>query len=222
VEFRVKKLRLFIADDHSIVRSGVKGLFADSKKYEVVGEADDGLKALAGIGEYRPDIVIIDVTMPGLDGLLVTERVVKDYPGIKIMVLSMHQELQYAVDAMRAGAKAYILKGGDSDEILLAVDKVASGQIYISSPLSDQIMSDFVGIIRGEQKLDPAESLTLREKEVLTLIAEGSTNKEVAAKLFLSVSTIKSYRVNIMRKLKVNDTAGLVKAALRQGLIALK
>ncbi|VAV85185.1 Two-component transcriptional response regulator, LuxR family [hydrothermal vent metagenome] len=218
----MNKLKVFIADDHSIVRSGVKGLFSESVKYEVVGEAGDGLAALAGIGQHHPDIVIIDITMPELDGLLVTERIVKDYPGIKVIVFSMHQELQYAVDALRAGAKAYILKGGASDEILLAVDRVAGGQVYISSPLSEQIMSDFVGIIRGEQALDSSEALTLREKEVLKLIAEGSTNKEVAAKLFLSVSTIKSYRVNIMRKLKVNDTASLVRVALQQGLVILK
>jgi len=218
----LNKLKVFIADDHSIVRSGVKGLFSESVKYEVVGEAGDGLAALAGIGQHHPDIVIIDITMPELDGLLVTERIVKDYPGIKVIVFSMHQELQYAVDALRAGAKAYILKGGASDEILLAVDRVAGGQVYISSPLSEQIMSDFVGIIRGEQALDSSEALTLREKEVLKLIAEGSTNKEVAAKLFLSVSTIKSYRVNIMRKLKVNDTASLVRVALQQGLVILK
>jgi len=218
----MNKLKVFIADDHSIVRSGVKGLFSGSAKYEVVGEAGDGLEALAGIGQYRPDIVIIDITMPELDGLLVTERIVKDYPGIKVIVFSMHQELQYAVDAMRVGAKAYILKGGDSGEILLAVDRVACGQIYISSPLSEQIMSDFVGIIRGEQALDSSESLTLREKEVLKLIAEGYTNKEIAAKLFLSVSTIKSYRVNLMRKLKVNDTASLVRIAMQQGLVMIK
>ncbi len=216
------KLRVFIADDHSIVRSGVKGLFSGSAKYEVVGEAGDGLEALAGIGQHHPDIVIIDITMPELDGLLVTERIVKDYPGIKVIVFSMHQELQYAVDAMRVGAKAYILKGGDSGEILLAVDRVARGQIYISSPLSEQIMTDFVGIIRGEQTLDSSEALTLREKEVLKLIAEGYTNKEIAAKLFLSISTIKSYRVNLMRKLKVNDTASLVRIAMQQGLVIIK
>ncbi len=218
----MNKLKVFIADDHSIVRSGVKGLFSGSAKYEVVGEAGDGLAALAGIGQHHPDIVIIDITMPELDGLLVTERIVKDYPGIKVIVFSMHQELQYAVDAMRVGAKAYILKGGDSGEILLAVDRVARGQIYISSPLSDQIMSDFVGIIRGEQALDSSEALTLREKEVLKLIAEGYTNKEIAVKLFLSVSTIKSYRVNLMRKLKVNDTASLVRIAMQQGLVIIK
>ncbi len=218
----MNKLKVFIADDHSIVRSGIKGLFSGSAKYEVVGEAGDGLAALAGIGQHHPDIVIIDITMPELDGLLVTERIVKDYPGIKVIVFSMHQELQYAVDAMRVGAKAYILKGGDSGEILLAVDRVALGQIYISSPLSDQIMSDFVGIIRGEQALDSSETLTLREKEVLKLIAEGYTNKEIAAKLFLSVSTIKSYRVTLMRKLKVNDTASLVRIAMQQGLVMIK
>ncbi len=218
----MNKLKVFIADDHSIVRSGVKGLFSGSAKYEVVGEAGDGLAALAGIGQHHPDIVIIDITMPELDGLLVTERIVKDYPGIKVIVFSMHQELQYAVDAMRVGAKAYILKGGDSGEILLAVDRVARGQIYISSPLSDQIMSDFVGIIRGEQALDSSEALTLREKEVLKLIAEGYTNKEIAVKLFLSISTIKSYRVNLMRKLKVNDTASLVRIAMQQGLVIIK
>ncbi len=218
----MKQVRIFIADDHPIVRNGIKSIFSSNSSYTVVGEADDGLKALQGVSIHRPDIVILDITMPELDGILVTERIAREYPDTKVIILSMHQDRQYAVDAFRAGARAYILKGGDADEILLAVKKVMAGLIYASPPLADEIMIDFVDIIKGEQSPDPFGSLSLREREVLKLIAEGNTNRQVAEKLFLSVSTIKSYRVNIMKKLKVNDTAGLVKAAVLNKLVRLE
>jgi two-component system response regulator NreC len=158
--------------------------------------------------------------MPELDGILVTMRITKEFPDIKVIIFSMHRDRQYAVDAFKAGARGYILKGGDSSEILLAVKQVLSGQIYVSPPLADEILSDFVNILKGDQEtLDPFDSLTLREREVLKLIAEGNTNKKVAEKLFLAESTIKSYRANIMMKLKVHDTAGLVKLAVHKGLI---
>ncbi len=216
------QIRIFVADDHPIVRNGIKSIFADEEGYSIVGEADDGLKALQGISTEQPDVVILDISMPELDGILVTERVKKEYPHVKVIVLSMHQSRQYAVDAFRAGASGYILKGGEADEVLMAVRNVMAGQVYVSPPLVNEIMSDFMGIIKGEQTLDPVNALTLREKEVLQLIAEGHTTKRVAAKLFLSASTINSYRVKIMKKLKVNDTAGLIKAALKHGLIKLE
>lgn len=218
----MKQIKIFVADDHPIVRNGIKSIFADEEGYSIVGEADDGLKAFQGVSAEQPDVAILDISMPELDGILVTERIKKEFPYIKVIVLSMHQSCQYAVDAFRAGASGYILKGGEVDEVLLAVRNVMAGQIYVSPPLVNEIMSDFLGIIKGEQSLDPINSLTLREKEVLQLIAEGHTTKRVAAKLFLSASTIKSYRVKIMKKLKVNDTAGLIKAALKNGLIKLE
>ena len=215
------KTSIFIADDHPIVMDGVKSILSGNNNYNIVGEAETGPKALHGITSLAPDLVVMDISMPELDGILVTERVTKEFPNIKVIILSMHKGRQYAVDAFRAGAKGYILKGRDSDEILMAVNKVASGQIYVSPPLADEIMSDFANILAGEQPLDPFGSMSLREKEVVKLVTEGCTSKEIAEKLYLSISTIKTYRSNIMKKLKVKDTAGLIKLALQKGLIKL-
>lgn len=213
---------IFIADDHPIVRDGITAILSAEKSYTVVGVAENGTEALNGIAEHNPDLVLMDISMPELDGILVTRRITKEFPNIKVIILSMHKGRQYAVDAFRAGARGYILKGRDSNEILLAVKRVMSGLIYVSPPLADEILSDFVNIIKGEQDtLDPFKSLTLRESEVLKLIAEGYTSKKIAGKLFLAESTIKSYRANIMSKLDVHDTAGLVKLAIHKGLVEL-
>lgn len=213
---------IFIADDHPIVRDGITAILSAEKSYTVVGVAENGTEALNGIAEHNPDLVLMDISMPELDGILVTRRITKEFPDIKVIILSMHKGRQYAVDAFRAGARGYILKGRDSNEILLAVKRVMSGLIYVSPPLADEILSDFVNIIKGEQDtLDPFKSLTLRESEVLKLIADGYTNKKIAGKLFLAESTIKSYRANIMSKLDVHDTAGLVKLAIHKGLVEL-
>jgi DNA-binding NarL/FixJ family response regulator len=212
---------IFIADDHPIVRDGVKSILSGNNNYNVIGEAETGPKTLHGITNLAPDLVIMDISMPELDGILVTERVTKEFPDIKVIMLSMHKERQYAINAFRAGAKGYILKGRDSNEILIAVNKVASNQIYVSPPLADEIMSDFANIVSGEQFMDPFGSMSLREKEVVKLVTEGCTSKEIAEKLYLSISTIKTYRSNIMRKLKVKDTAGLIKLAIQKGLVEL-
>ena len=216
-------VKIFIADDHPIVRDGIKAILSADNNYVVVGDAENGPEALHGISTHNPDLVLMDISMPEIDGILVTRRITKEFPDIKVIILSMHKDRQYAVDAFKAGAKGYILKGRDSNEILLAIKRVMSGLIYVSPPLADEILSDFVSIIKGEKEsLDPFESLSIRESEVLKLVAEGHTNKKVAEILFLAESTIKSYRANIMLKLDVHDTAGLVKLAVQKGLIELE
>lgn len=215
------KTRIFLADDHPIVRKGIKAVFSDSTGYEIVGEAEEGIGVLKGVTSSKPDVVIMDISMPELDGIVVTERISREHPGVKVIILSMHPDRNHAIEAFRAGAKGYIIKGGDPDEILLAVDRVMQGVKYTSPELATEIMSDFVDIIRGEKSLKPVESLSLREREVIKLIAEGYTSKEIAEKLFLSPSTVKSYRIKLMKKLDVNDVAGLVKVAIRSGLVKL-
>lgn len=211
--------KIFIADDHPIVRDGVRAVLTAAKKYVVVGEAENGPEALKGINAHRPDLVLMDISMPELDGILVTERVMKDLPETKVIMLSMFNDRQYAINAFRAGARGYILKGRDSNEILEAVEQVLSGHIYVSPPLAGEIMSDFMNIVKGEQSIDPVVSLSIREREVIKLVAEGCTSKQVAEKLCLAESTIKTYRTNIMKKLKVKETAGLIKFAVQKGLV---
>jgi two-component system response regulator NreC len=216
------QIKVLVADDHPVMRKGIISVLSNDSNYTVVGETGNGFEALKGVAVHKPDLVIMDIKMPELGGILATERITKDFPDTKVIILSMYEDRQSAVDAFKAGAMAYILKGGDTEEILLAAKKVMSGLKYISPSLADEITRDFVDIIRGERVLDPFDSLSLREKEVLKLVAESCTTKEVAEKLFLSASTVKSYRVNLMKKLRVNDTASLVKVAVINRLIKLE
>ena len=216
------QIKVLVVDDHPVLRKGVRSLLAADSQYTVVAEAGDGVEALKCVSTHKPDLIVMDINMPELGGILVTERITKDFPDIKVIILSMYEDRQSAVDAFRAGAKGYVLKGGDAGEILLAADKVMSGLKYLSPPLADEITRDFVEIIRGEQAMEPFESLSLREREVLKLVAEGCTTKDIAEKLCLSPTTIKSYRNNVMKKLKVNDTVGLVKVAIQKRLVLLK
>lgn len=213
------KIKIFIADDHSIVRDGVKAMLSQENKYVVVGEAEDGLQTLQGVAAQRPDIVMMDISMPELDGILVTERIMNELPDTKVIMLSMYKDRQYVINAFQAGVKGYILKGRDSNEILLAVEQVLSGRVYVSPSLAGEIMSDFMNIVKGEQAPDPLGALSLREKEVIKLVVDGCSSRQIAEKLYLAESTIKTYRSNIMKKLKVRDAAGLIKFAMQKGLV---
>lgn len=216
------KIKVFVADDHPIMRKGIKSVLSEESNYTVVGEAGNGFETLKGVSAHKPDLVIMDTNMPELGGILAIERITKDFPETKVIILSMYEDRQSAVDAFKAGAMAYILKSGDTVEILLAAKKVMSGLKYVGPALVDEITRDFVDIIQGEQALDPFNSLSLREKEVLKFTAEGCTTKKIAEKLYLSVSTVKSYRINLMKKLRVKDTASLIMVAVLNRLIKLE
>ncbi len=213
------RIKILIADDHPVLREGIKSLFANHSKYVVVGETEDGFKTIEKVSHIRPDIVIMDITMPNLDGLLATSRIIEDFPEVKVIVLSMHHEHHYVTEAFRAGAMGYVLKGSDPQEILIAVEKVASGRRYVSQPIADEMLSEYVDVIKRERCTEPFDLLSHREREILRLIADGATSKEIAQKLFISVSTVKSHRINIMRKLKVSDTASLIKVAIKKGMV---
>lgn len=215
------RAKIFIADSHPIVRRGLEAVFSDSRTCEVVGEAGDGLTTLKGVAFHRPEIAIVDIALPGLDGIIVTERLMKETPGIKVIVYSRFPERRYAIDAFKAGAAGFVLKGSDTEELVTAVDKALQGLKFTSPAIADEIMTNFADIIKGEQAVDPANSLSLREREVLKLVAEGLTSREIGEKLFLSPSTVKSYRMNMMKKLGVKDMAGLLRAAFRSGIARL-
>lgn len=214
----MKKIRIFIADDHPVFRNGIKSVLSGSD-YEVIGEADNGNTALKAISVMKPDIAILDITMPDLDGIAVTRRVVEEVPATRVIILSMHADLNHPIDAFRAGALGYVLKDSDPGELLKAVEKVIAGGKYASPAVTEELLNDFVDVIKKEQSNDPFDTLSVREKEILKHIADGSTSKEIAEKLFISLATVKSHRNNIMKKLKVNDMASLIKTAIKKGIV---
>lgn len=216
----MQKIRIFIADDHPMIRGGIKAILANCPDCTVVGEAEGGISAVKSVAELKPDIVIMDISMPDLNGIAAAKRMIAEMPEIKIIILSMHSDVYNAIDAFRAGALAYVLKDSAPGEILEAVKKVSQGQKFASPAVAAELLNDFVHVIKKDQAFtDPFDSLTGREREVLKLIAEGSTNKEVAEKLFISLATVKTHRANLMRKLKTTDAAGLIKIAIKKGLV---
>ena len=215
----MEKVKIFIADDHPIVREGIKTFFSYLPDYIVVGEAEDGSKVFEKIADLKPDVVIMDITMPHLDGIQVTSRVTDEFPETKVIILSMHHDRDHAIKAFRAGAMAYVVKGASLKEILMAVERVLAGKMYASSSVADDLLCDFIDIIKRDHTIEFFDTLSQREKEVLKLVADSATNKEIADKLCIAVSTVKSHRNTIMRKLNVNNIASLVKIAIRKGLV---
>ena len=214
----MEKVKLLIVDDHPVVREGIKAFFEDQPDYVVVGEVDDGLKVMEAVSRLKPDVVIMDITMANGDGLQATSNIKEKFHEIHVVILSMHRERKYAIDAFKAGAVAYVLKGSSLSEIKTAAERAMAGNIYTSPSLSNDLMSDFVNILQNT-KLEPFGTLSQREKEILKLVAEGEKSKQIAEKLFISLSTVKSHRKNIQKKLNVTDTINMVKIAIANGLV---
>jgi two-component system response regulator NreC len=215
----VSKVRILIVDDHPLTRSGLKSAVSGEADLVVVGEAVDGNDAIAKVDELKPDLVIMDITMPGLDGISATKRITDEHPEVKVLILSMHEEALFAKNAFKAGAAAYLLKDSVPEEILVAITRVMAGKRYASPAMANELLSDFVDIIQKDMPTDPIDMLTKREREVLKLIAGGSTNKEIAESLYISVATVKTHRVNLMGKLSVHDVTALVKIAVEKGVL---
>lgn len=215
----MKKTRIFIADDHPVLRNGIKALLSACPDYEIVGEAENGAVALKGISALKPDLVIMDITMPDMNGIAVTRRIADELPDTKVIILSMHSDLTHPIDAFRAGALGYVLKDSEPNDILKAVERVRNGGKYASPAITEDLLNDFVDVIKKDHEKDPFDTLSQREKEILKHIADGSTSREIAGKLFISLATVKSHRNNIMKKLKVNDMASLIKTAIKKGIV---
>jgi len=210
--------RVLLADDHTLVRAGLRKLLESMPEVTVVGEADDGLALLALAAELQPDLVLMDIAMAGLNGLEATARLLKAQPGIRVLILSMHQSEEYVRQALRNGAVAYLLKDAAPVELELAIQAVQRGETYLSPAVSRGVVSDYVQRLRGDTA--PAATLTPRQREVLQLVAEGLSTKEIARRLDLSVKTVDTHRSQLMKQLDIHEVAGLVRYALRSGLIS--
>ncbi len=211
------ELKIFLVDDHPLLRKGLRVLL-ENRGFVVAGEADNGLEALERLRDIEVDLVLMDISMPLIDGIETTRRLKAESAEARILIFTAHTGSHYAVEAFKAGAMGYVVKDSNPDEVIIAIEKVMKGQQYTSPAVAEDMLGDFVEMVRREPGKDRRDPLSAREKEVLTHIAEGFTNKEIAGKLFISVSTVKTHRVNIMKKLKIRDTAGLVKTAIRRGL----
>jgi DNA-binding NarL/FixJ family response regulator len=211
-------IRVLLADDHALVRAGICGLLLNLAGMEVVGEASDGQEVLALAEAVYPDVVLLDIGMPGLNGLEVARRLLLRDGAPRVAILSMHTSLEYVLRALRAGCTGYLLKGSAVSELEIAVRAVARGDTYLSPAVSKQVIEDYVGRTGGTA--DPLDVLTLRQREVLQLVVEGHTSKAIARRLGLSVKTVEAHRAQIMTRLDVHEITGLVRFAIRSGLLA--
>jgi DNA-binding NarL/FixJ family response regulator len=210
---------IVLADDHHIVRQGLRALLETEPDFAIVGESGDGLETVQLAGRLQPHVLIVDLMMPGLNGLEVTRQVRQRSPQTQIIILSMHSNEAYVLEALRNGAAGYVLKDARADELIQAVRKVMAGQYYLSSPLSERAIEAYAEKARGNTP-DLYETLTTREREVLHLAAEGKTNAEIAARLFISPRTVEVHRANLMRKLDLHSPAALIHYAIQRGLVA--
>lgn len=211
-----QRIRVLLVDDHALVRAGIRSLLGTMPNVEVVGEAASGEEALSLAATARPHIVLMDIAMKGLSGLQAAGRLRDQYPDVRVIMLSMHSGEEYVMQAMRAGAVGYLLKDAATSELELALRSVVRGESWFSPAVSRQVVEGYVQRVGGEPS---AEALTARQREVLTLIATGSSTKEIAFALKLSVKTVETHRAQIMERLGIRDVAGLVRYALRTGLV---
>jgi len=210
----VKKIRVLLADDHAVVRRGFRMILDSQADLEVVGEVANGREAVAAAQELQPDVIVMDVTMPELNGIEATRRIAEVAPRARVLALSMHKDAVYVREILRAGAKGYLLKDSEEGDLIAAVRSVARGEGFLSPGVSDAVLTDY-----RKHVTNALDLLTSREREVLQHIAEGKTNKEIATSLNLSVYTVEAHRGRLMEKLNLHSSGELVRFAVRNGLI---
>jgi DNA-binding NarL/FixJ family response regulator len=210
----MKRIRILLADDHAVVRQGFKMILSAQPDMEIVGEAGNGREAVALAEELKPDVVVMDVAMPELNGIEATRRLAETVPHARVVALSMHKDSVYVREILRAGARGYLLKDSVAGDLVSAIRAVAQGEGYLSPAVSDAVLDDY-----RRHVTNPVDLLTSREREVLQMLAEGKTNKEIAGVLNLSVYTVEAHRGRIMEKLNMHSINELVRFALRNGLI---
>lgn len=214
-----KRIKILVADDHPVVRKGLQSCLAKQDRLKIVGEASDGDEALKKTRELSPDVVLMDISMPGMNGLAVTEVLRKESPAVKVLVLSVHNNRDYIFRIIQAGAHGFISKEAPPDELLRAIESVYSGEPFFSPEIAKAALNQ---LVTSGGKKDPFAQLTSREREVLVLIAEGQSNKEIATKLGIGVRTIETHRERIMRRLDIHSVAGLTKFAIANGMISIE
>jgi len=215
----LKKIRLLLAEDHTIVREGLRSLIDSSEDMEVVGEVGDGREALKKVEEIELDIVLMDIRMPGLNGIEATRQIKKHFPDVKVLILSMHPDDEYVLEALRAGASGYILKQAAHEELFTAIRAVYRNDVFLSPSVSRKVVDTYIqsnkSIIMESSVLD---KLTQREREVLQLIAEGKSSKEISSLLFISPNTVETHKAHLKEKLGLRKTVDLIRYAYRKGI----
>lgn len=216
------KIRVLVADDHAIVREGLGTMLGNQPDMVVVGLAANGRDAIRMVDEYQPDVAIMDISMPELNGIDAISQMLPRHPSIKVIVLSIHETKPYVNRALKAGARGYLLKETAGLEVLEAVRAVYSGERYLSQRISDLLTDISFRSLDGSKEVSPLEQLSSRESEILQLVAEGKTSQEIGERLSISSKSVDTYRSRLMRKIGVKDVAGLVKFAIQHGVISLE
>jgi len=216
----VKPISILLVDDHTLVREGIRALLEKFPEVKVVIEAKDGREAVRKVGQEHPDLVLMDIAMPGLNGIEATARITKEFPGVPVIILSMYANQEYVRGAVAAGAVGYVLKRSASAELENAIKAVAVGKTYFSPAISGYLTTDRTGHLKTDRSL--IERLTLRQREILQLIAERHGTKEIAGLLNISVKTVETHRAQLMARLGIHDVPGLVRFAIQAGLTSLE
>jgi two-component system response regulator NreC len=210
-------IKIFLADDHELIRTGIRNLLGSNKDFQIVGESGDGEETIRKVREIKPDVVVIDISMPGMSGIEVTRHLREKFPAVKVLVLTMHENVEYVYQIYKSGAGGYLLKNAGKDEITSAIYAVARGEKFFSPRISELMISGYMKQAERRDSQEPDSSLTKREEEILRLIAKGMNNQQISGQLFISPRTVDTHRTNIMQKLDIHDAANLVRYALEHG-----
>ena len=213
-------IQLVIADNHTLVRAGFRSLVGDIDGVEVVGEAENGREALHLVETLKPQVVLMDIAMPEMNGLEATARIAREFPQVRVLILSMHANEEYVYQDLRSGASGYLLKDSGTEELDLALRAIARGETYLCPAVSKYVVNDYVRRLGEDQ--NPLDQITPRQREILQLIAEGKSTKDIADILYISTKTVETHRAQLMARLDIHDIAGLVRYAIRIGLVVLE
>ncbi len=213
------RTKVLIADDHAIVREGVRMILAKEPDIEVVGEAEDGRQALDLVEQRRPNVVIMDLSMPGMGGIEATKKVKKQHPAVNVLALTMHEDESYVFQLLRAGASGYVLKRAAAQDLVQAVRAAAKGEAFLYPSVARKVVEDYLKRVEAGEERERYDGLTEREREILTLIAQGLGNQQIAEKLYISIKTVQTHRAHVLEKLGLHDRTELVRYAIRKGLI---
>jgi len=216
----VKKLRIILADDHTVMRNGLRALLERQPNLEVVGESENGRHTVEVSASLKPDVVIMDIGMPILNGIEATKQIVNQHPAIAVVILSMYSDETYVMRALTAGARAYLLKDSAAGDLIGAIEAVSHGKSFFSPKVSRILAEDYIRVLKQKGAVDTYDLLTSREREILQLLAEGKTNKEVSTALNISPYTAETHRGHILQKLNLHNSAELVLYAVRKGIIS--
>ena len=216
----MKKLRILLADDHTVMRTGLRAMLERHANLEVVGETENGRQTVELTASLKPDVVVMDVGMPILNGIEATKQIVNQWPATAVVILSMYSDETYVMRALQAGARAYLLKDSAAVDLINAIEVVSHGKSFFSPKVSRILAEDYVRVLQQKGAVDTYDLLTSREREILQLLAEGRTNKEVATELNISLYTVETHRSHILQKLGLHNSAELVLYAVRKGIIS--